>query len=451
MNIVIVGGGKIGLSLAEHLSDEGHSITLIDKNPSIINSCVNKYDILGLNGNGASYEIQQEAKVNNADIFISTTSSDELNLLCCLIARKSGAGRTIARVRNPEYSQQFQFFKEQLGVSMIFNPEFEASKEISKILQFPSAINIESFAKGAVDLIEIKLDEKSPLCDTSLSDLTQKFNVKVIVCAVQRGDDVIIPRGDFVFKAGDKVHLTSYQREMIKLSKQLGIYRHKNKNVMIIGGGKIGYYLAKKLSATGNHNIKVIEIDKERCEFLAQELPGVKIINADGNDTDILAEERVEDIDGLVALSTIDEENIITSLYANSMGVNKTIAKVNHIPASIITRLGVDSAISSRDIAAELIIGYIRALEASGDSEIITLYKLVGGLIEAMEFKIADSFKYAGIPLKDLNVNKNTIIVSIVRNGVVSFPSAEDSIEIGDNVIIVSKQGQFRSINEIFK
>ncbi len=451
MDIVIVGGGKIGITLVEQLSNEGHDITLIDKNQARINNCVNKFDILGICGNGASHEVQQEAHVNNADIFIAATSSDELNILCCLIAKKSGARRTMARVRNPEYTEQFTFFRSELGVNMIFNPEYEAAKEITKILQFPNAIDIESFAKGAVDLIEIKIDEGSPLCDVALQDLPHKFKAKVMVCAVQRDSDVIIPRGDFVLKQGDRIHITSYQSEMVKLAKQLGLNKFKNKNIMIIGGGKIGYYLAKSLSEYGGYNIKIIEISKERCEFLATQLPDVKIINANGNDSDVLLEQRIEDVDTVVALSTIDEENVITSLYASSLGIHKTIAKVNHIPDKIINRLGVDSAFSSRGIASDLIVGYIRALGASGDSEIKTLYKLVGGQVEALEFRISDAFKFAGVPIKDLNIHMDTLIVSIVRDGRVMFPSAEDSINVGDNVIIVSKKGQFKSINEIFK
>lgn len=451
MNIIIAGGGKVGETLIEQLSNENHDVVVIDTNPKLIERLVNSYDILGICGNAASNDVQAEAGVNDADVFIALTQTDELNILSCLVAKTAGVKHTIARVRNPEYNKQFSFFKNELGLSMTINPEYAAAREIAKVLHFPSAINMESFAKGAVDLAEIKLKADNPLCDTALTEIQKKFRVKVLVCAVQRGSDVFIPRGDFVLKAGDKVHITASRKELVKFMKGLGIYRHKTKNIMIIGGGKMGYYLAKQLSENGGYNVKIIENNLDRCEFLAEALPDVKIINADGTDRDTLFEQGIENLDAFVALTTIDEENIISSMYASSLGITKTVAKINRVSSKVLQSIGMDSAFSSKFIASDRIVGYIRAIGNSGKSSVQTLYKLVDGKVEALEFFITTDFGKTGIPLKELKIHKDTLIASIIRGTRVIFPGGDDTIEAGDSVIIVSKSKQFRSINEIFR
>lgn len=451
MNIIIAGSGKVGETLIEQLSNENHDVVVIDTNPKVIEHMVNSYDVLGICGNAASYDVQMEAGAQSADVFISLCQSDELNILSCLVAKTAGVKHTIARVRNPDYNKQFPFFHNELGLSMTVNPEYAAAREIAKVLHFPSAINMESFAKGAVDLAEIKLSADNPLCDMALLDIQKKFRVKVLVCAVQRGTDVIIPRGDFILKSGDKVHITASRKELVKFMKALGIYRHKTKNIMIIGGGKMGYYLAKQLSENGGYSVKVIESDVNRCEVLSEALPLVQVINADGTDRDVLFEQGIENLDAFVALTTIDEENIISSMYASSLGIIKTVAKVNRVSSNVLQSIGMDSAFSSKSIAADRIVGYIRAIGNSGESSVQTLYKLVNGKIEALEFRITADFGRTGIPLKELKIHKDTLIASIIRGNTVIFPGGEDTIEIGDSVIIVSKSKQFRSINEIFK
>lgn len=450
MNIVIVGDGKVGATLVEHLSQEGHDIVVIDRDSKIVEQMVNSYDVMGICGNGASYDVQMEAGVSSARLFIAATSSDELNILCCLIAKKVGAHHTIARVRNPDYLKQLPFIKEELGLSMIVNPEYDAANEIAKVLRFPNAINIETFSRGNVDLAELKINDGNPLCDMALTDIFGAFKTKILVCAVQRKTDVFIPRGDFVLKSGDKIHITAPRGELVRFMKTLGIYKHRTKDIMIIGGGKMGYYLARQLSESGGYNVKIIEIDRDRCDKLCTLLPDVNIINGDGTDRGILYEQGIESQDAFVALTTIDEENIISSMYASSLGISKTVAKVNRVSYQVLESIGMDSAFSSKAIAANRIIGYVRALENSGESSVQTLYKLVGGQVEALEFKITADFKNIGIPLKELDINNDTLIASIIRDNHVIFPDGNDSIEIGDSVIIVSKSKQFRSINQIF-
>lgn len=450
MNIVIVGDGKVGASLVEHLSQEGHNIVVIDRDSKIVDQMVNNYDVMGIVGNGASYDVQIEAGVPSARLFIAATSSDELNILCCLVAKKVGAHHTVARVRNPEYLKMLPFFKEELGLSMVVNPEYAAANEIAKVLRFPTAINIDTFSRGSVDLAELKIKEDNPLCDMMISDILKEFKTKVLICAVKRNSEIFIPRGDFVLKLGDKIHVTAPRDELVRFMKKLGIYRHRTKNIMIIGGGKMGYYLANQLSENGGCNVKIIEIDPDRCEELCTLLPKVQIICGDGTDRALLYEQGIEGQDAFVALTTIDEENIISSMYASSIGISKTVAKVNRVSYQVLESIGMDSAFSSKAIATNRIVGYVRALENSGESSVQTLYKLVDGSVEALEFKITDDFAGLGTPLKDLNIEPNTLIGSIIRNDNVIFPDGNDTIEIGDSVVVVSQSHRLRSINEIF-
>ncbi len=452
MNIVIVGDGKVGATLVEHLSGEGHNVVVIDRDQKIVEQMVNSFDVMGICGNGANCEVQLEAGVDSADLFIAATSSDELNILSCLMAKKAGAGHTIARVRNPDYLNQLPFFKDALGLSMIVNPELDAANEIAKLLRFPNAINIETFYRGLVDLVELKIEQGNPLCNMQLTEIFNKFDVKILVCAVQRKNEVIIPRGDFILQAGDKIHVTAPRGVLVSFFKQLKIYKHRTKNIMIIGGGKMGYYLARQLCETGGYNVKIIENDLERCEKLCELLPQADIIQGDGTDRRILLEQGLEGQDAFVALTTIDEENIISSMYASSLGVSKTVAKVNRVSYEVLESIGMDSAISSKAIAANRIIAYARALENSGEeSSVQTLYKLVGGQVEALEFKIEADFSEIDIPLRDLKLKRDTLIACIIRNHKVIYPGGNDCIELGDRVVIVTKSNHVSSINEIFE
>ncbi len=452
MNIVIVGDGKVGATLVEHLSTEGHDVVVIDRDQKIVEQMVNSFDVMGICGNGANCEVQLEAGVQSADLFIAATSSDELNILSCLMAKKAGAAHTIARVRNPDYLNQLPFFKDALGLSMIVNPELDAANEIAKVLRFPNATNIETFYRGLVDLVELKIDSGNPLCNMQLTDIFNKFDVKILVCAVQRKNEVIIPRGDFILQAGDKIHVTAPRGVLVSFLKQLKIYKHRTRDIMIIGGGKMGYYLARQLCETGGYNVKIIENNLERCEKLCELLPQADIIHGDGTDRSILMEQGIEGQDAFVALTTIDEENIISTMYASSLGVSKTVAKVNRVSYEVLESIGMDSAISSKAIAANRILAYARALENSGEeSSVQTLYKLVGGQVEALEFKIETDFSQIDVPLRDLKLKHDTLIACIIRNHKVIYPGGNDCIELNDRVVIVTKSNHISSINEIFE
>lgn len=452
MNIVIVGDGKVGATLVEHLAMEDHNIVVIDRNQKVVEQMVNSYDVMGVCGNGASYEVQVEAGVADSHLFIAATSSDELNILCCLMAKKVGTQHTVARVRNPDYLKQTPFFKDELGLSLIVNPEFDAANEIAKVLRFPNATNIETFYRGLVDLAEIKLDENNPLCNMKIMDIFKAFNTRILICAVQRKNEVIIPHGDFVLQVGDRIHITAPRGVLVSFMKQLKIYKHRTKDIMITGGGKMGYYLARQLCATGGYNVKIIEMDAGRCEELCELLPEANIIHGDGTDRAVLLEQGIEGQDAFVALTTIDEENIISAMYASSLGIGKTVAKVNRVSYEVLESIGMDSAFSSKAIAANRIIAYVRALENSGEeSSVQTLYKLVGGQVEALEFKISSDFHGIDIPLKDLDIRHDSLIACIIRNHQVIFPSGNDCIEKDDNVVVVTKANHISSINEIFE
>ena len=452
MNIVIVGDGKVGATLVEHLSMEGHNIVVIDRNQKIVEQMVNSYDVMGICGNGASYEVQIEAGVGDSHLFIAATSSDELNILCCLMAKKVGTQHTVARVRNPDYLKQTPFFKDELGLSLIVNPEFDAANEIAKVLRFPNAINIETFYRGLVDLAEIKLDSENPLCNMKIMDIFKAFSTKILICAVQRKNEVIIPRGDFTLQAGDRIHITAPRGVLVSFMKKLKIYKHRTKDIMITGGGKMGYYLARQLSETGGYNVKIIEMDAGRCEKLCELLPEVNIIHGDGTDRAVLLEQGIEGQDAFVALTTIDEENIISAMYASSLGIGKTVAKVNRVSYEVLESIGMDSAFSSKAIAANRIIAYVRALENSGEeSSVQTLYKLVGGQVEALEFKISSDFDGVDVPLKDLAIKHDSLIACIIRDHKVIFPGGNDCIEKDDSVVVVTKANHISSINEIFE
>lgn len=450
MNIVIIGAGKVGLNLVKHLSLEDHNVTVIEKDEKILDNIVNNYDVLGICGNGANFEIQKEAGVEKARLLIAATSSDELNVMCCMIAKKVGARHTIARVRNPEYSRQLHFLKEELGLSMAVNPELEAANEISRILRFPSAIKIDSFSKGRVELADIRLKENNPLVGKPISDIYKQYKVEILVCAVRRKEKVFIPSGDFVLEKDDKISITASRKQLSSFLKQIGIYEHSAKHTMIIGGGRIGYYLASQLIELG-FKVKIIEINAERCLELSRLLPKAEVICADGTDIDVLTEYGVEQQDGVVCLAQIDEENIITSLYVSSLGVKKTVTKVNRVSDEVLSNIGVESVISPKTLAANRIVRYIRALTNSSDGGVKTMYELVDGKVEALEFHIDREKEYTSVMFKDLPIRDNLLICCLIRNNKLIFPRGDDTMEVGDSVIVLTNNQKITSLNDIFK
>ncbi|MBC8535237.1 Trk system potassium transporter TrkA [Feifania hominis] len=451
MKIVIVGDGKVGYTLTEQLAKEGHDIVVIDSSQQALQNSMNSLDVIGIRGNGAALEVQMEAGVNRADLLIAVTSSDELNLLCCIVAKKIGARHTIARVRNPEYTKQLVLMKEEFGMSMFINPEFLAALEISRILRFPSASKIDSFAKGRVDLVEIKINENSPLDGYPLHTLYEKYKVKVLVCAVQRGERVFIPDGNFVLRSGDRISITASPAEIESFFRAIGIVSHKVRSVLIVGGGRITYYLARQLLELGM-KVKIIEIDRARCDKLCEMLPDADIIHGDGTSEELLLEEGVENTDAFVALTDMDEENIILSMYAASKSQGKIVAKINRISfLEIIENSGIESVISPKYLTANQIIRYVRALRNSLGSKVETLYRIVNNKAEALEFKVGERARVIGKTLTQLELKENLLIACIVRKGRIIIPRGSDQIEHGDSVIVVTTNSSLRDLDDILK
>ena len=451
MKIIIVGDGKVGITLTEFLSQEGHDIMVIDRSRKVIDNVVNNFDIMGISGNGANYDVLMEAGAEKADLLIAATSSDELNILSCLMAKKIGTKNTIARVRNPEYAQQLRFIREELGLSMVVNPEFEAARDISRILRFPSAIALECFSKGRVELAEIKLPKNGYLAGRRLSELYKICKEKVLICAVQRGEEVFIPDGNFVLLAGDKIHVTGSHGALAAFFKSIDMFKEKSKNVLIIGGGKIAYYLAHHL-AESHVDVKIIEQDEERCMHLSEVLPKATIICGDGTDQATLQEEGLVDCDACVALTGIDEENIIVSLYAQSLGVDKIVAKIDRLSfVDMMEGFGLDSFISPKTITANRIVRYVRAMQDSGDSDMKTLYKVVNNQVEALEFGVLEETFYTDVPFKNLQIKSGMLFAAIIRHGHVIIPGGNDHLEVGDSVIIVTNAiGYVKNLEDVF-
>lgn len=450
MNIIIVGLGKIGTTMTKQLVAEGHDVTVIDIKHETVVSTVDAYDVMGICGNGASREILEEAGAAKAKLIIAATPSDELNILSCLMAKRMGTENTIARVRNPDYATQNQFLRDELGINMIVNPEFETANEISRIIRFPSAAHLDSFARGKIEIASIRIHSDNPLCGLPIYDLRKKSRAKVLICAIQRDDEVFIPSGDFVIKCDDVISITGSRSELTSFMRQCGVYKHKVNNVMIIGGGRIGYYLAKLLSDTGR-SIKLIEQNEEKCYSLCDSLPDVTVIHGDGTEQEILDEQHIENQDALVALTGIDEENIILSMYAESKGVTKVITKINRHSHSILNDIGLETIVSPQLVASNLVTRYVRALHNSADnSQIQTLHKLVNGKVEAAEFIVPENAGYLDIPFKDLNLLPNLLIVCIMRKGKIIFPGGTDVMKAGDSVIVVTANRILEDLHDIF-
>lgn len=450
MNIIIVGLGKIGTTMTKQLVAEGHDVTVIDINHDTVVSTVDACDVMGICGNGASREILEEAGAAKAKLIIAATPSDELNILSCLMAKRMGTENTIARVRNPDYATQNQFLRDELGINMIVNPEFETANEISRIIRFPSAAHLDSFARGKIEIASIRIHSDNPLCGLPIYDLRKKSRAKVLICAIQRDDEVFIPSGDFVIKCDDVISITGSRSELTSFMRQCGVYKHKVNNVMIIGGGRIGYYLAKLLSDTGR-SIKLIEQNEEKCYSLCDSLPDVTVIHGDGTEQEILDEQHIENQDALVALTGIDEENIILSMYAESKGVTKVITKINRHSHSILNDIGLETIVSPQLVASNLVTRYVRALHNSADnSQIQTLHKLVNGKVEAAEFIVPENAGYLDIPFKDLDLLPNLLIVCIMRKGKIIFPGGTDVMKAGDSVIVVTANRILEDLHDIF-
>lgn len=450
MKIVIIGDGKVGHKLTVQLSEEGYDIVLIDQNEGKLKAALNQLDIFCITGNGADAEIQRQADVPHADLVIACASTDELNMLSCLLAKKLGAKHTIARVRNPLYYRQMNLLKEDLHLSMAVNPELTAANEVARILLFPATNKVETFMRGRVELVEFPVKEDSMLVGLSLAEIYKKRQIKMLVCAVKRGQEVYIPDGRFVVESGDKLHLAASHQDLKTFFRSLGYKGTRIKKVLICGGGHLCFYLAGQLIQAGMQ-VKIIEQKQERCEFLCEQLPKATIIHGDAADHDLLLEEGIKEADAVVTLTGMDEENIIMALFAKTQGVGKIVAKVNEdTRAQMVEGLGIDCIISAKSTTADAIMRYVRARKNSYSiAEVETMYRLVNGKIEAQEFIIKKECEFINIPLKELKTKENTLLACIGRRGKVIIPHGDDHLEIGDNVIVVTKGYTVNNFNDI--
>lgn len=452
MKIVIVGCGNVGAALAEQLSSEGHDITVIDTREQLVESVSVSCDALGIVGNGASFTVQSEAGVEEADLLVAVTGSDELNLLCCLIAKKSGGCHTIARVSNPVYSEEIAFIKEKLGLSMIINPQLAAAREMARTLKFPFASKVDTFAKSRVELVVYRIEDDSPLGGMKLKDMPGKLHSDVLIPIVERGEQVIIPDGNFRLKTKDDITIVGTQLKTIEFFKKLGKQTAAARDAMIIGGGRTSIYLAKQLLQMGV-KVKIIERDSKRCELLTEMLPKAMIICGDATDKDVLLEEGLLETETFVANTNFDEENIMLTLFAKSLSRAKLITRIHRISYDdIIEKLDLGSIIYPKYITAVNIIKYVRAMKNSiTSSNIESLYRLNDNRVEALEFLIGENSPLTGIPLTELNLKKNMIIGCITHKGQTTIAKGQSVIEPGDTVILITTQTGLHEIQDALK
>lgn len=452
MKIIVAGCGKIGTTLVECLVAEGHDVVVIDSLSEVISTVANIHDVMGVCGNAADTETLEEAGIDTAELFIASTSSDELNMLSCFLAKRMGAKHTIARIRNPEYNDKsLDFMKKQLDLSMAINPELLAARELLRILQMPSAVKVETFAGRSFEMVEIRLPEDSEIDGLSLRDLREKYKTNILIGAVQRGEEVHIPGGNFILKGGDKVGLIARHSDIVKFLRSIGMMRKQAKSVMIVGGGRTAFYLADMLSSVGT-SVKIIEKDPALCHDLSDILPDASIICGDGAEQEVLLEEGIRDTDAFVALTPMDEENILISIYAELQKVPKVISTVNREElAPMAEKLGLDCIVSPSKTISDVLVRYARALDNSLGSNIETLYKLMDSKIEALEFISAADPRLNDIPLKDLATKPSILIAGIIRGRRTIVPGGNDCIQAGDRVIILAENQRLSDLSDILR
>lgn len=451
MKIIIVGCGKTGASLISSLTDEGHDVTAVDFNSERLKEICNRNDIMGINGDGMNYSALLEAGLEDADVLISVTGSDEQNLLCSLFAKKKSKCSTIARVRNPIYLTEMNFIKEQIGLSLIINPELAAATEVARIIRFPSAIEINPFGKGKVELLTFKITPNSLLNGKNLIYVRNKIESEVLFCSVERDGEFFIPSGNFELKSGDKATIITTPKKEHGFFKKIGIGTRRIKDVMIAGGGAIAYYLARQLLDVGI-SVKIIEKNEARANELAEKLPNALIICGDATDKNLLFEEGLENTGAFVSLTGIDEENVLLSLYAKEKTNSKIITKIDHNSFNeLISKLDLDTVIYPCDITTELILQYVRTKQNAMGNNVENLYKLVEDKVEALEFKVGETAPVIGIPLQQMELKENLIICGIIHGGKFILPNGESVISAGDRIIVVSGHKKLNDVGDILK
>lgn len=452
MKIVIIGLGTIGKTILKNLAGEDHTVTIIDEDKDKVENLIEKYDVTGVVGNGASMDIQREAGMRNADLAIVLTESDELNIFTCLVAKKLGVKNTITRVRNPDYSKQIMDMKDELGISLIVNPEKDTATEIFNLINLPSIGQVDHFGNGRALLFEIVAEKGCSLVGQTLISIGRSLSTRVLICAVQRGGEVIIPTGNFLIREGDRIHLTADAKSLRDFISEINLARSPLKNIMIVGGSKIGYYLSDELSKK-KYKIKLIEGNRENAEELAENLPKVTVIYGNGTQHDLLIEEGIEAMDAFVALTNTDEENMVVSMFANKLNVRKTITQIKSDDLfGMLDELGINNIVSPKNIVADRVISYIRAIANKRGSNVLTLYRLVNDQVEALEFLAKrQSDKIYEKPLKELKIKKDCLIACIIRQNEVVIPDGNSCIKIGDNVIVVTTHKNFDDLTDIFE
>ena len=452
MKIIIAGCGKIGITLVENLVNEGHEVVALDSNPDAITDITNVYDAMGVCGSATDCDTLAEAGVEKADLFVAATDADELNMLSCFLAKRMGAAHAIARIRKPEYNDQnLGFMRQQLDLSMSINPEQLAAQELFKVLKLPSAMTVETFSRRNFEMVELRLRPESPMDGLSLSELRKKYAAKFLVCVVQRGEEVYIPDGSFVLRAGDRIGVTATPTEIHRFLRMVGVMQKQAKSVMILGASRMAYYLAKMLLDNGT-TVKIIDQDRDRCRQFCDLLPGATMIHGESIQQELLLEEGIGSVDAFVALTGIDEENILMAFYANAQNVPKVVAKINHNQlAAMADNLGLDCIISPKKVVVDILLRYVRALENSIGGQVETLYKLMDGRAEALEFKVQADFEALQIPLKVLALKKDILIAGIVRGRKNIIPSGEDVILARDRVIILAAGRAISTLSDILE
>ena len=453
MRILIVGDGKVGHTLATELLREGHDITIIDQDAEVVNKTTDNLDVMCVHGNGANASTLMEAEVERADIIIAATATVEINMLCCLIGKNLGAKFAIARIRDPEYNESLQVLQHELGIDMTINPERATAQEISRMLRYPFANNVEPFAKGRVELVEFLAREEDVIVGKPLKELTSRHSdlPKVLYCAVERDGEVVIPGGDFTIVPGDRVHVAADMITVTAFFRHIGRSAKPVKDVMILGGGRISYYLAKMVEKMGIR-VAMFEHNPDKAKVLSEQLPHADIIEGDGTDQDLLEQENLAGMDAFIALSDRDEENLMTGLYAKTHGVPKVVVKTNRYAyKDVIANLGLENQVSPRIITCNTLLRYVRARVNARGTTIQKLYRLVDGKAEALEFIAKKGDPYIGIPLKNLSVRKGALVAIILHKGKVIVPFGDDVIDAGDNVVIISTASGISDLNEVIK
>ena len=449
MKIIIAGAGKVGHTVAALLAEEGHDITIIDRDPDTLQILSNSLDVSCVEGSATNSGTLREAGAEKADLLLAATEQDEVNMICGISARKLGTAHVIARVRDPEYLHQTEFLRETLGLSVLVNPEYECAKEISRTLRFPGAVRVDSFSKGSLEIVEHKVPAGGKLEGVALKELVQRFGAKILVGVVERGKEAMIPNGNFVLQAGDRLSITGESRELRRFFTAIGQFKRPVRRVMIMGGGRSAVYLTRMLQESGME-VTVVERDRERCELLCDLIPQANIICGDATRSDVLQEDGLSAADAFVALTGDDEDNIITSLYAKSCGVGSVVVKVNRdYLDEILDNVGLTTIVSPKEIVAQQLTRYVRAMSNSMGGSMETLYRLADGKVEALEFKVSPRSACVNIPLKDLKLKPNILITAIIRGSKSIIPDGSSRILPGDHAVIVTAAGRLQSLDSI--